>query len=185
MSIEFKNRGFFVGNHAWFAEEGIYIPSTGKTVDNENIPSGEAEDLICWQDLGEIVKVSPNLEMEKVTAQGPDPCVLVDVDEVVKSVKRTWTIDVETLTKLGKQLIFGTDLDSETGEGVIDSKVERKGWLVWSAVNQHKVVAVTCNIWGNLTKDGSTDIGGGDFTKPSFTFTQLISPITNKIKFNV
>lgn len=186
MSIAFKKEGLFLGTHAWFVEEGVEIPSLdGTPVDSEHIPSSDVADLGIWMDLGHInsIKSSPTIETDEV--EGPNPCFMETVDEVVKSIKRDWKITANTITKLGKELAYGTTLDPETGEGVIDSKPQRRGWLVWAGVNQRKVVAVTNNIWGTLRIDGEPEFGNGTFTKMDFIFKQLVSPLNNKVKFNV
>lgn len=185
MSIPFKKEGLFLGNHAKFAEEGTYIPSLDTVVDSEHIPSGEDIDLDCWEDLGHIVSMKPSLELETDEVEGPNPCFHETVDEVVKKIKRNWKMITSTITKLGKELANGTDLDPETGEGVIDSKPMRRGWLIWSGVNQRKIIAVTYNIWGNLRIDGEPETGHGSFTRQEYLFKQLVSPLNNRVKFNV
>ena len=185
MSIPFKKEGLFLGDHAMFAEEGPYIPSLGGEVDSEHIPSGDPIDLICWEDLGHIVSMKPTIDVETDDVTGPNPCFQETVDEVVKKVSRVWKMKASTITKLGKELADGTDLDPETGEGVIDSKPMRRGWLIWSGVNQRKVLAVTRNIWGNLRIDGEPETGHGSFTQQEYSHKQLSSPLNNKVKYNV
>ncbi len=184
MSVQISDKGLFVGNHVWFCREGTTIPSTGEAVDNENIPSGEAPDVGCWLKLGEVTKVDLNMDVQTVEVKGPSPCHLETVDEEVTETTTEYTIDIETIPLQARELIFGTQIDTETGVGRIGSSPRVKGWLLWSAVDSDPSVVFTCNVWGILSKEGSTTFGGNDFTKATLKLKQLSSPLENKVQFN-
>ena len=99
MSVTFDTmRGFALGNHVWFCEEGTHIiDGTEHIVSASYIPPATYGG---WKQIGAVSSVQLEQNIETATAQGPNPFVLQDIDEMVTddpayaSVVKIVTVDV-------------------------------------------------------------------------------------------
>ena len=103
--------------------------------------------------------------------------------QVVTEVERTYDLTLESVTRLGMELMFGTEFDSGTNIGEIDSLVSFEGWFMWEGYDDYKEKSVIVNAYGQLTCDDPPEFGSEDFVKATFQLEQYYTPIKNNIKF--
>lgn len=182
MSVIFDTmRGFALGNHVWFAEENTEVTIDGNTqkVSASYIPPATWGG---WKQIGAVSSVQLEQNIETAVAQGPNPFTLNDIDEMVTKAEYNYNFVVESLEKLGKELLFGTTLDDTTGEGVIGIKPQRRGWVVWSGIDSSNGKLMDGNIWGSLKVTDASTLTSNEFCKPTIQLKQLVSSL-NKVKF--
>jgi len=179
------NEALLIGPHCFFAKKGIAIPgqSSGIVVDASHKPNTGAIEGVCWKIIGDVLKVKPGRNITKVKARKPAPCVLRTSKQVVTEVERTYDLTLESVTRLGMELMFGTEFDSETNIGEIDSLVSFEGWFMWEGYDDYKEKSVIVNAYGQLTCDDPPEFGSEEFVKATFQLEQYYTPIKNNIKF--
>lgn len=179
------NEALLVGPHCFFAKKGTVIPGqpSGTVVDALHKPNTGAIEGVCWKIVGDVLKVKPGRNITKVKARKPSPCVLRTSKQVVTEIERTYDMTLESITRLGMELMFGTQFDSDTNIGEIDSLVSFEGWWMWMGYDDYKEKSLIVNAYGQLTCDDPPECGSEDFIKMTCQLEQYYTPIKNNVKF--
>lgn len=179
------NEALLIGPHCLFAKKGIAIPGqpSGIVVDASHKPNTGAIEGVCWKVIGDVLKVKPGRNITKIKARKPSPCVLRTSKQVVTEIERTYDMTLESVTRLGMEAAFGTEFNSETHIGEIDSITSSEGWFMWIGYDDYKQKRLIVNAYGQLTCDDPPEFGSEDFVKLVCQLEQYYTPIKNNIKY--
>jgi len=179
------NEALLIGNHCLFAKKGTAIPgqSSGIVVDATHKPNAGAIEGVCWKVIGDVLKVKPGRNATKIKARKPAPCVLRTSKQVVTEIERTYDMTLESVTRLGIEIMFGTEFNPDTNIGEIDSITSFEGWFMWIGYDDYKKKRTIVNAYGQLSCDDIPEFGSEDFVKMVCQIEQYHTPIKNTIKY--